>query len=282
MGTALARAWLAAGHPVTVWNRTAARAEALAADGAKVAASAAEAVAANRLVVVCLLDDASVGEALDGTDLTGRDVVNLTTGTPADGRTRATWVQERGARFLDAGIMAVPPMIGNPESGGYVFYSGSSALFEEHRETLAVPGGTTYVGEDPGFAALHDIALLSGLDGLFSGVLHAFALLRREDIAPTEFAPLLIDWLVAMAPFASGVAEQLESGDYREGVVSNLAMMVAGNATMRRTAEEQGVSTELFTPIWRLMEQRLAEGHPDEGATGVVDLLVRRGAGQSV
>ncbi|MFE6489970.1 NAD(P)-binding domain-containing protein, partial [Streptomyces sp. NPDC057757] len=31
MGTALARAWLAAGHPLTVWNRTAARAEPLAA-----------------------------------------------------------------------------------------------------------------------------------------------------------------------------------------------------------------------------------------------------------
>ncbi|NEC38336.1 NAD(P)-binding domain-containing protein, partial [Streptomyces rubrogriseus] len=44
MGTALARAWLAAGHPVTVWNRTAARTGTLAAEGAAVAASAAEAV----------------------------------------------------------------------------------------------------------------------------------------------------------------------------------------------------------------------------------------------
>ncbi|MDF3149983.1 NAD(P)-binding domain-containing protein, partial [Streptomyces sp. T21Q-yed] len=34
MGTALARAWLCAGHPVTVWNRTPARAEPLAAEGA--------------------------------------------------------------------------------------------------------------------------------------------------------------------------------------------------------------------------------------------------------
>src|SRR4051794_2145142 len=89
MGTALARAWLAAGHPVTVWNRTPARAEALAAEGATVAPSAAAAVAANRLVVVCLLDAGSVGEALDAADLTGRDLVDLTTGTPAEGRDRA-------------------------------------------------------------------------------------------------------------------------------------------------------------------------------------------------
>jgi 3-hydroxyisobutyrate dehydrogenase-like beta-hydroxyacid dehydrogenase len=273
MGTALARAWLAAGHPVTVWNRTPARAEALAAEGATVAASAADAVAANRLVVACLLDDASVGEALDAADLACRDLVNLTTGTPAQGRSRATWAEARGARFLDGGMMAVPPMIGAAGSGAYVFYSGSAALFEEYRETLAVPAGTTYVGTDPGFAALHDVALLSAMNGMFAGITHAFALIRREDIAPKDFAPLLVSWLTAMAPMAHQAADQLESGDYGKDVVSNLAMQVAGNATLLRTAEEQGVSAELLTPYMALMERRLAESHGPEGTTGLVDLL---------
>ncbi|WP_309061865.1 NAD(P)-binding domain-containing protein [Streptomyces sp.] len=279
MGTALARAWLAAGHPVTVWNRTPARADALAAEGAAVAASAAEAVAANRLVVACLLDDASLGEALGGADLTGRDLVNLTTGTPGQGRARAAWAAARGARFLDGGIMAVPPMIGDPESGGYVFYSGSRALFEEHRDTLAAPAGTRYVGDDPGFAALHDVALLSAMSGLFAGVVHAFALIRREDIAPRDFAPLLVSWLTAMAPAAHQTAEQLESGDYTKGVVSNLAMQSAGNATLLRTAEEQGVSAELLTPYMELMARRVADGHGDEDGAGMIDLLVRAATG---
>ncbi|MFF9210374.1 MULTISPECIES: NAD(P)-dependent oxidoreductase [unclassified Streptomyces] len=273
MGTALARAWLAAGHPVTVWNRTAARARPLAAEGATVAATAAEAVAASRLVVACLLDDTSVGEALDTADLTGRDLVNLTTGTPADGRARATWATGRGARFLDGGIMAVPPMIGAPDSGAYVFYSGSAELFEEHRDALAVPAGTVYVGTDPGFAALHDVALLSGMYGMFAGIAHAFALIRGEDIAPKEFAPLLVSWLGAMAPMALQTAEQLESGDYRTGVASHLAMQVAGSATLLRTAEEQGVDAGLLTPVLDLMRRRLADGHGDEGTTGLVDLL---------
>ena len=273
MGTALTRAWLAAGHPVTVWNRTAARAQPLAAEGATVAATAAEAVAASRLVVACLLDDTSVGEALDTADLTGRDLVNLTTGTPADGRARAAWATGRGARFLDGGIMAVPPMIGAPDSGAYVFYSGSAELFEEHRDALAVPAGTVYVGTDPGFAALHDVALLSGMYGMFAGIAHAFALIRGEDIAPKEFAPLLVSWLGAMAPMALQTAEQLESGDYRTGVASQLAMQVAGSATLLRTAEEQGVDAGLLTPVLDLMRRRLADGHGDEGTTGLVDLL---------
>ncbi|MEU2749338.1 NAD(P)-binding domain-containing protein [Streptomyces collinus] len=279
MGTALARAWLAAGHEVTVWNRTPARAQALAAEGAVVARSAAEAVAANRLVIVCLLDDASVGDALDGAALAGRDLVNLTTGTPGEGRTRAAWAEARGARFLDGGIMAVPPMIGVADSGGYVFYSGSPELFEEHRDTLAVPAGTRCVGADPGFAALYDVALLSAMSGMFAGVTHAFALIRPEDIPPKDFAPLLADWLTAMAPAVHQTADQLESGDYTRNVVSNLAMQAAGNATLLRTAEEQRVSPELLTPYMELMERRVAQGHGEEDGTGMIELLdLRRGA----
>ncbi|MEE1785703.1 NAD(P)-binding domain-containing protein [Streptomyces sp. SP17BM10] len=276
MGTALARAWLAAGHPLTVWNRTPARAGALAAEGAVVAATAAEAVAANRLVVVCLLDDASVEEALAGAGLAGKDVVNLVTGTPAQARARAGWAQARGARYLDGGIMAVPPMIGVPAAGPYVFYSGSTALFEEHAEVLAVPAGTRYVGADPGHAALHDVALLSAMYGMFAGVAHAFALVGKEAaVAPGDLAPLLTGWLTAMTGSIAKMAEQLESGDYAKDVVSNLAMQVAGRRTLLGTAEEQGVSDELLAPYFRLMERRLAIGGGEEDLAGVVDLLRR-------
>ncbi|MFF2143445.1 NAD(P)-binding domain-containing protein [Kitasatospora sp. NPDC058190] len=275
MGTALAEAWLAAGHPLTVWNRTAARAAALAVRGAAVADSAAEAVAANRLVVVCLLDDASVDDALAGVDLAGKDLVNLVTSTPEQARARAAWAERRGARHLDGGIMAVPPMIGVPATGPYVFYSGSAGLFEEHRATLAAPADTRYVGEDAGYAALHDVALLSAMYGMFAGVAHAFALIRGEAVAPGELAPLLRDYLTAMSRTVATTAEQLESGDYTKGVVSSLAMQVAGKGTLLRTAEEQGVSPELLEPYFRLMERRLELGGGEEDLTGVVDLLRR-------
>ncbi|AWZ03358.1 MULTISPECIES: NAD(P)-binding domain-containing protein [unclassified Streptomyces] len=281
MGTALARTWLAAGHPLTVWNRTPAKAEALAAEGAVVAASAAEAVAANGLVVLCLLDDASVGSALEGLDLTGKDLVDLTTGTPADGRARAAWAQERGARFLDGGIMATPSMIGVPEAGGYVFYSGSPALFEAHRGTLEVPAGPRFVGSDPGHAALHDVALLSAMTGLFAGISHAYALIEGEGISPKDLAPLLTEWLGAMGFFAGAAAERLVSGDFTTGVESNLAMQVAASATYLRTAAEQGVSPELISPYLDLMRERLTAdpaAHGGEDTTGVIKLLKRRAA----
>ncbi|MFJ7199955.1 MULTISPECIES: NAD(P)-dependent oxidoreductase [unclassified Streptomyces] len=275
MGTALARAWLASEHPLTIWNRTPGKAGPLVADGARPVSSPAEAVSsATGPVVLCLLDDASVGEALDGIDLNGKDVINLTTGTPAQARQRARWAEERGARFLDGGIMAVPPMIGRPETGGYVFYSGDHTVFERYRQALEAPAGAKFVGEDPGHAALHDIALLSAMTGMFAGITHAFALMGPEkDLDRARFATLLAEWLGAMSGAAHGMAAQLESGNYTEGVASNLAMMTAANDTLVATARDQSVDPRLLTPYMELMRHRVAQGHGDEGLAGTVGLL---------
>ncbi|MFF8499577.1 NAD(P)-dependent oxidoreductase [Streptomyces anulatus] len=241
MGVALARTWLAAGHPLTVWNRSPGRSAELAAAGARVAATAAEAVAASPLVVACLLDDASVREALAEADLTGKDLVDLTTSTPAESRARAAWANERGARFLDGGIMAVPPMIGVPEAGGYVFYSGSREVFDAHREVLAVPAATRYVGADPGFAALHDVALLSAMTAMFAGARHAAALVENAGVDRKEFGALLAGWLTAMAPATAAYA----GGPVAEDPTSP-AVAAAGDAALLRTAQEQGVDPALL------------------------------------
>jgi 3-hydroxyisobutyrate dehydrogenase/2-hydroxy-3-oxopropionate reductase len=62
MGSRIARRWLDAGHRVHVWNRTPARAEPLAAAGATVAPTPAEAAAASELVATVLADPAALRE----------------------------------------------------------------------------------------------------------------------------------------------------------------------------------------------------------------------------
>jgi 3-hydroxyisobutyrate dehydrogenase-like beta-hydroxyacid dehydrogenase len=68
MGTPMARLLLAAGYQVTVWNRTRARAEALAAEGAEIAATPAQAAQAGEAVLTMLFDDAANEEVLFGID----------------------------------------------------------------------------------------------------------------------------------------------------------------------------------------------------------------------
>ncbi len=273
MGTALAQALLTAGHPTTVWNRSAGKADALVARGAVRAGSPAEAITASRLVIVCLLDHRSVHEVLDAnTDaLRGRVLVDLTSGTPAQARELAGWAAQRGVDFLDGGIMAVPPMIATP--GAFVLYSGSRSAFEAHRDVLDSLGESRYLGTDPGMAALQDIALLSGMYGMVMGILHAFALVGTESVPATEFAPLLSRWLNSMSGLVAGTAEQIDKGDYTLGVVSSLAMQEAGYGNLLEAAREQGISPELIAPLHPLMRRRVADGHGDEDLAGLIELL---------
>jgi 3-hydroxyisobutyrate dehydrogenase len=64
MGAAMARNWLAAGEPVTVWNRTRAKAEPLAGAGAKVVDGPGAAVDSADVKVTMLYDTGSVAAAV--------------------------------------------------------------------------------------------------------------------------------------------------------------------------------------------------------------------------
>ena len=66
MGAPMAGRLLDTGNPVTVWNRTAAKAEPLVARGAALGASPADVAAKSDIVFMCLTDTAAVREAVFG------------------------------------------------------------------------------------------------------------------------------------------------------------------------------------------------------------------------
>lgn len=272
MGTALAAAFLKAGHPVTVWNRSPAKTGPLVAQGAIPADTAAEAVAASPLVVVCLTTYDTVRTVLEplSGQLTGKTVANLTNGTPEQARDLAVWAAKEGAGYLDGGIMAVPQMIAGPHA--YVFYSGAREVFDAHQETFAALGGTKYVGADPGLAALYDLALLTGMYGMIMGVMQAYALVGTESIPATEFSELLVPWVGAMLGSAPAWAAAIDSGQHLTDV-SSLAVNQEAFPNLLETFAAQGVSGELFAPVQNLLDRAVAEGHAADGLSRLADLL---------
>src|ERR1700733_3330806 len=64
LGAPIAENLLASGHPLTVWNRTASKAEALVGKGATVVQSPREVATRGRTVVTILWDDASLEEVV--------------------------------------------------------------------------------------------------------------------------------------------------------------------------------------------------------------------------
>ncbi|MBT2397004.1 NAD(P)-dependent oxidoreductase [Streptomyces sp. ISL-100] len=271
MGTALATALLKAGHPLTVWNRSASKTGPLVAQGALPAETLTDAVAASPLLIVCFTTNDNVTETLATVDFTGKTLVNLTNGTPAQARTLATWAEKQGAAYIDGGIMAVPQMIATPAA--YILYSGDEQAYETHRPTLSALGGTQWVGTDPGRAALHDLALLTGMYGMLMGVAQAFALIRTENITATEFADPLHEWISAMlSGVVPGIAHAVDSGQHVTDV-SSLAINQAAFPNFMDAFRDQGISSDLFAPMQKLLDRSVEEGYGADGLSRLVELL---------
>jgi 3-hydroxyisobutyrate dehydrogenase-like beta-hydroxyacid dehydrogenase len=276
MGQALTARFLHGGHTVTVWNRTPGRAAALIAQGARERRSAADAIAASDVTVICVLDYAAVSSVIDVAEsaLSGRALVNLTNGTPAQARAVAKRVAGLGSAYLDGGIMATPPMIGGEHA--LILYSGSKVTFDAHAGSLEALGAANYLGADPGLASLHDLALLSGMYGLFAGFFHASALVDSEGIGSGSFLKLLSPWMAAMMGELPGYADKIDSGRHGVDVVSNLAMQAASLDNILTASREQGVATDLLDPMLELFRERAGAGLGYEDISGIFELIRRK------
>lgn len=280
MGQALAARFLQQGHRLTVWNRTPDKAVPLLAKGAREVKSAADAIAASDVTVMCVLDYAASAAVIDqaASALPARTLVNLTNGTPAQARAMAERVGGLGAAYLDGGIMATPPMIGGEHA--LILYSGSQAAFNAYADALKDLGAANYLGRDAGLASLHDLALLSGMYGLFAGFFHATALVDSENIPAGAFFKLLGPWMTAMMGELPGYAEKIDSGRHDLNVVSNLGMQTASLDNILTATREQGVATDLLDPMLGLFRKRDGAGFGQEDISGIFELIRRKsGAG---
>ena len=252
MGTALAKALLAGGHEVTFWNRTPARAEALVADGAKVAASSAEAMAAADLVILCVLDDAAVREHLEPAvdRLRGHTVVNLTTTTPEQARSLGAWAEAHGIELVDGGIMAVPAMIGGP--GAFVLYSGATAAVERYRSVLELFGRAEFVGEDLGAAAMYDVSILGAMYAMFAAFHQGATMVRTTGGTAAHLAALTIPFLQAIATSLAGQAVGIDTPDDYVQIQSD-EFTAAAIDLIDKAAVESGTPTELYSVLRRTL-----------------------------
>lgn len=271
MGTALAMTLVERGHPTTVWNRTAAKANPLVTKGATQVSSPVDAVSASPLVLVCLLDHAAVRQVLETTAsaLAGKTVANLTSQTPDQARSFATWVVEQGATYLGGGIMAGAEQIGTPDA--HLYYSGPSDSFAEHRATLEQLGGATkFFGDDPGLAPLHHCAVTALGFELWASYLHTAALFATESVEAAAFTPLVVAVSEDMVAALPMLAEAVDSRTYPPDL-GTVRVQAALMGDLIDTREARGVDAEQLRRIHRLMTQRLACGRGDNGFSSLIE-----------
>jgi len=275
MGQALAGAFLDSGHPTTVWNRTAAKAEALVARGATRADTVADAVAANPLTIACVIDydavRAIVEPAADA--LKGRTLVNLTADTPEHARRMAAWAAERGVDYLDGAIMTPTQTIGGPAA--VVLYSGPEEIHRAHQRALASLGGTSaYLGADPGRAAAYDIALLDLFWTSMSGLVHAFALASAENIAARDLAPLARGIGALLPDIIDEFAEHVDNGEH-PGDESTLVSAAASMEHIIHAARARGIDTGVMNAAHAVTRQAVDAGRGGESFSLLTEVLKR-------
>ncbi|WP_405162901.1 NAD(P)-binding domain-containing protein [Nocardia sp. NBC_01499] len=262
MGQALAGAFLKAGHPITVWNRTTAKADQLVAEGARLAPTVGDALAASPLTILCLTDYQAMHALLTGdTEPNGTTLINLTSGDSAQARAAARWAEQRGARYLDGAIMAIPQAIGTADA--VILYSGPESDFETHKSTLDALGTATYLGADHGLASLYDVAGLAMMWSVLNAWLQGTALLRTAGVYAATYATFAKQIATGVAEWLPGYAEQIDSGSF-PAEVSALETDARAMAHLIEASEAVGVNAELPKLIKAMADRSIAAGHGKE------------------
>ncbi len=271
LGTGFVEGMLERGtHSVRVWNRTRAKAEPLAAKGATVLDTPAEAVRGAARVHLILLDDAIVDATIDALRPglgPGVVLVDHTTNLPALVAARAAQLEQEGIAYLSAPVFMSPAAARS--SQGMMMVAGPTARFEQLRDVLALmTGDLWYVGERTDLAASYKLfgnALLLGMAGAMADVFHlADALHVDRDEAWSLFSRFKPENILPIR------ARKILAEDYSASFELQVARKDA--RLMIESAGDEPVP--VLSAIAERMDQLIAKGH------GAADLsvLARRGA----
>jgi len=149
MGLPMARNLLQAGYPVTVWNRTRSKAEALLAEGATLAEQPQQAVRAADIVITMLENGAIVDAVLFGSGAAdalrkGALVIDMSSIKPREAQAHAQRLRELGCRHLDAPVSG--GTLGAEAATLAIMAGGEEADFAEAEVVLKVLGKPLRVG----------------------------------------------------------------------------------------------------------------------------------------
>jgi len=188
MGAALAHTLINNSYSVTVWNRTAAKAEPLVNAGADFSESVETGVAANEIIVLCLSTYQDCYEVLEEcVDLTGKTIIQLTTASVDQAQEMASWAKDRKADYLDGAIIAYPSGVG---SGASMLIMGGDLTAWERCEAIVKTLGpaSRYMGTDVAIPASLDFAMI--FVGLVSqlAVIQGYHLLEDSDLSADAYA----------------------------------------------------------------------------------------------
>jgi 2-hydroxy-3-oxopropionate reductase len=251
MGRPMAGHLLAAGHRLTVHNRSRAAVDELVAAGAKAGTSPADVARQSDIVITMVPDTPDVeaviagpGGVLEGIRA-GAVVIDMSSISPAATRGLAGRVAAAGATMLDAPVSGGE--IGAKSATLSIMVGGDAGAFERARPILACMGNPEriiHIGAEPGSGQICKICNQIAIGGALAGVSEAFALARKTGVDAARVRQALLGGFAASrvlevhgerilaGNFAPGFRARLYQKDLRIAEETASAHSVAVPATM--------------------------------------------------
>jgi 3-hydroxyisobutyrate dehydrogenase-like beta-hydroxyacid dehydrogenase len=187
MGSAMARRIAAAGHELTLYNRTWSTAQKLADEGgATTAPTARAAVESADVVVVSLADDAAAAATYDGEDgivaglAPGTVVCDTSTVTPEVPRQLAARASERGATLVDTPVSGGVPLADRGELT--VLAGADDDTLAKARPVLQTFASTVFALGEVGAGAVMKLVVNSAVHALNVALSEALVLAERAGV----------------------------------------------------------------------------------------------------
>lgn len=276
MGAPMARNLLKAGFEVTVWNRTAARCEPLAAAGARVAESPSAVAQTSEVTVSCVTNSSDVEEVVLGPAgiiegaIPGHVHIDCSTISPDVTRRIAGRLAEKQVAMLDAPVSGGD--IGAKAGTLAIMVGGEGAVFERCLPVLQAMGKTiVYCGPSGAGQVVKLCNQAAGGLNLLA-MAEAIALARRAGVDPTKMLEV-VSAGAAGSWMLSNLGPRAVAGDFAPGFMVELMQKDL------RLVLEAAAATHTPLPGTALVNQLYAgieaEGRGRDGTQAIVDAIAK-------
>jgi 3-hydroxyisobutyrate dehydrogenase len=269
MGAPMAANLARGGFDVRVWNRTASRAQALAADGAVVTTSPAQAVRGATVVITMLADGPATEQAATGPDgflAAGQGVIWVQMATVGIEWTDrlAGLAAAREVVFVDA------PVSGSegPARAGQltILASGPDQVRDVLAPVFGVLGRATVWLGPAGQGARVKLVLNNWLADLTETTAETLSFARHLGVDPAQIVDLLQSSPLG-APYAVQKARMMLAGDFSPAFALRHALKDAELAA--HAAQASGATLTLTSALLPRWQDTAASGHADEDLAAV-------------
>ena len=275
MGEPIANNLRKAGHDLTVWNRTASKADHIVSKGGKLARTARECASGKDLVFTCVADEKALDAVLDGPDgalaglAKGDVLVDLSTAGTRSARSVSQRVAARGASFVSCPILGSKTAA---EQAQIVLVAGGPAAARERaRPALHAISVRMFELDDPAQAALTKLCVNAVGGAMITGFGEALGLGAAGGLPIWQIVEV-IQASSFHSPLFLVKGELVERKDYAPRFAVSLAEK--DQRLAQEAAAEVGAKVPINEAVRRLFAEAVESGRGDKDIAAVADLFL--------